>query len=52
MPLPHFLLLVCVVIFLAGLTIWAVTASGVSLMALGLMALFGAGIARLMARVE
>lgn len=50
MPLPHFLILILAVILTAGLTIWAASAVGIPLFALGLLALAGAGIAHLSAR--
>lgn len=39
MPLPHFLLLIAMVILAAGLTLWAAFASGVPLAVLALVAL-------------
>lgn len=50
MPLPHFLILVLAVILAAGLTIWAASAVGVPLFALGLLALVAAAVAHLTAR--
>lgn len=52
MPLPHFLILLAVVVIAAGATIWLATSSGVSIAALAVMALIGAGVVRLLARVE
>lgn len=50
MPLPHFLILILAVILAGGLTIWAASAVGVPPLALGLLALAGAGIAHLTTR--
>lgn len=50
MPLPHFLILILAVILAAGLTLWAASAAGVPLFALGLLALAAAGIAHLTTR--
>ncbi len=47
MPLPHFLLLIVTVIAAAGLTLWLATGLEVPVLALGLAALTGAGLARL-----
>ncbi len=47
MPLPHFLALLFAVVLAAGLTIWAASAVGVPLFALGLVALMAACIAHL-----
>ncbi|SIS84411.1 hypothetical protein [Phaeovulum vinaykumarii] len=52
LPLPHFLVLVVAVILAAALTLWAAFRAGISLMAVGLLALAGAGVVRLMTRVE
>lgn len=52
MPLPHFLILIAVVICAAGVTLWFATAKGVPFAALALAALIGAGLIRLLARVE
>lgn len=52
MPLPHFLILIAVVVLAAALTLWLAAAKGVPLAALALVALVGAGLVRLMARVE
>jgi hypothetical protein len=52
MPLPHFLALLVIVILAAALTLWLASAFGVSMAILALLALIGAGIVRLMARVE
>ncbi len=52
MPLPHFLILLAVVVIAAGATIWLATSSGVSIATLAVMALIGAGVVRLLARVE
>lgn len=50
MPLPHFLILILAVILAAGLTIWAASAVGIPLFALGLLALLAAAIAHLTTR--
>ncbi|WP_199259799.1 hypothetical protein [Paracoccus binzhouensis] len=50
MPLPHFLILILAVILAAGLTIWAASAVGIPLVAIGLLALAAAGIAHLTMR--
>jgi len=50
MPLPHFLILVLAVILAAGLTIWAASAVGVPMLALGLVALMAAAVAHLAMR--
>jgi len=42
MPLPHLLGLILVVLVAAGVTIWAATGLGVSLVALSALALLGA----------
>lgn len=47
MPLPHFLILMLAVILAAGLTLWAASAVGIPLFALGLLVLAAAGIAHL-----
>ncbi|MNU03330.1 hypothetical protein D3C72_2473130 [compost metagenome] len=47
MPLPHFLVLIFTVILAAAVTIWAASAVGVPLVALGLIALMAAAIAHL-----
>ncbi len=52
MPLPHFLILILAVILAAGLTIWAASAIGIPLFALGLLALLAAAIADLKPRDE
>lgn len=52
MPLPHFLVLLLVVIAAAGATLWIASSAGVPLAALALAALFGAALMRLLARVE
>jgi hypothetical protein len=50
MPLPHFLILILAVILAAGLTIWAASAIGIPLFALGFLALLAAAIAHLTTR--
>ncbi len=50
MPLPHFLLMIVLVIFAAGLTVWAVSAAGVPLAALAITALLGAAAVGLVGR--
>jgi len=50
MPLPHFLMLIIAVILAAGLTIWAASAVGIPLFALGFLALLAAAIAHLSMR--
>ncbi|SFA44705.1 hypothetical protein SAMN04487972_103253 [Paracoccus halophilus] len=50
MPLPHFLLLILVVILAAGVTIWMANAAGIPLFALGLVALLAAALVHLSAR--
>ena len=52
MPLPHFLMMLLAVIAAAGLTIFLAVQSGLSLAVLGLGALIGAGLIRMLARVE
>ena len=52
MPLPHFLTLLIVVLIAAALTLWGLTASGVPFALIALGALVGAGVVRLMTRVE
>lgn len=52
MPLPHFLILLLVVIAAAGATLWMASSAGVPLAALALAALVGAALMRLLARVE
>ncbi|QFQ86753.1 hypothetical protein F8A10_04495 [Paracoccus kondratievae] len=47
MPLPHFLIMILAVILTGGLTIWAASAAGVPLFALGLLVLLAAAIAHL-----
>lgn len=50
MPLPHFLVLIAVVILLAGLTIWAALVTGVPLAVLGLVALMAVAVVHFAAR--
>ena len=52
MPLPHFLMLILVVILAAGLTIFLAAQAGVPMVALDLGALVGACLMRMLARVE
>ncbi|MGO4854317.1 hypothetical protein [Phaeovulum sp. W22_SRMD_FR3] len=52
MPLPHFLALIIAVILAAGATLWFAAHAGLPLPLLGLGLLAGAGLVRLMARVE
>lgn len=52
MPLPHFLIMILAVIAAAGLTIFLAVQSGLSLAGLGLATLIGAGLMRMLARVE
>lgn len=52
MPLPHFLILLLVVIAAAGATLWMASSAGVPVAALALAALVGAALMRLLARVE
>jgi hypothetical protein len=52
MPLPHFLLLLVVVVLAAGATLWVASSAGVPFAALALAALVGAALMRLLARVE
>lgn len=52
MPLPHFLILIAAVILAAAVTLWFAATKGVPFAALALAALIGAGVIRLMARVE
>ncbi|WP_192876654.1 hypothetical protein [Paracoccus jeotgali] len=47
MPLPHFLLMLAAVILAAATTIWVSLANGVSVVAVALVALIGAGVAHL-----
>lgn len=51
-PLPHFLLMLCVIVLAAGVTLWFALHSGISLPALGVLLLLAAGVVRLFARVE
>lgn len=50
MPLPHFLLMIAVVVMAAALTIWASVSAGVPLIALALIALTGAAVLHLSMR--
>lgn len=50
MPLPQFLLLIVSVLIAAGTTIWVAVKAGISLTALGLLALTGVGIVHLSMR--
>lgn len=50
MPLPHFLLLIAVVILAAAVTLWVSVSAGVPLVALGLIALTGAAVLHLTMR--
>lgn len=50
MPLPHFLLMIALVICAAGLTVWAVSAAGLPLAALAVTALLGAAAVGLVGR--
>ena len=52
MPLPHFLLLLVIVIGAAGVTIWLASSAGLPLAGMALLAVVAAGLVRLMARVE
>jgi hypothetical protein len=52
MPLPHFLLLIALVVIAAGATIWVASSVGVSWAAVTLVVLIGAALVRLLARVE
>jgi len=52
MPLPHFLLLIAAVILAGALTVFIALHQGISLPALGLVALVAAALVRMMARVE
>lgn len=52
MPLPHFLTLIALVTFGAALTVWLAAGAGVPLPLLGLIALLGAGLVRLMMRAQ
>lgn len=50
MPLPHFLLMIALVNFAAGLTVWAVSASGLPMAVLAVTALLGAAAVGLVGR--
>lgn len=50
MPLPHFLLMIAIVVLTAMLTIWATLSAGVPLAALALIALTGAAVLHLSMR--
>lgn len=50
MPLPHFLLMIALVICSAGLTVWAVSAAGLPMAALAVTALLGAAAVGLVGR--
>jgi|LLEQ01.1.fsa_nt_gi uncharacterized membrane protein AbrB (regulator of aidB expression) len=52
MPLPHFLTLLVVVLIAAALSLWALAAFGVPAAYIALGALIGAGVVRMMTRVE
>lgn len=52
MPLPHFLLMICVILTAAGVTVWAATHVGIPFGFVALVALLAAGVIRLMGRVE
>ncbi|MDO5632899.1 MAG: hypothetical protein Q4G22_13840 [Paracoccus sp. (in: a-proteobacteria)] len=50
MPLPHFLLMIAIVILLAAVTLWASVAAGIPLAALAIVALMGAAVLHLSMR--
>jgi len=50
MPLPHFLLVLALVILAAALTIWAASSAGVPMAAMGLTALLAAAVVGLVGR--
>ncbi|WP_229583160.1 hypothetical protein [Paracoccus sp. S-4012] len=50
MPLPHFLVMLLLVVTAAGLTLWAVSAAGVPLFALAVTALLAAAAVHLVGR--
>ncbi|WP_372839928.1 hypothetical protein [Phaeovulum sp.] len=52
MPLPHFLILLALVIAAAAATLWFATSAGVPVAVLALVALVGAALVRLLAPVE
>lgn len=52
MPLPHFLLMLVVVIVAALLTIWAAVSVGVPIAVLGVLLLIAAMLAHLAGRIE
>ncbi|WP_376873955.1 hypothetical protein [Albirhodobacter sp. R86504] len=52
MPLPHFLTLLVVVLIAAAVTLWTLTASGVPIAYIAVGGLIGAGVIRLMTRIE
>ena len=52
MPLPHFLLMLLLVIVAAAMTIWAVSAAGVPMTALALTALLAAAVVGLVGRQQ
>jgi multisubunit Na+/H+ antiporter MnhE subunit len=52
MPLPHFLALLVIVLIAGAVTLWLLASSGVPVAYVALGALIGAGVMRLMTRVE
>lgn len=52
MPLPHFLVLLCLVVIAAGATIWLASQAGISAAIVATGVLFAAAIARLFMKVE
>lgn len=50
MPLPHFLLMIAIVILAAAVTVWATLSAGIPLAALALIALTGAAVLHLSMR--
>lgn len=52
LPLPHFLLLLCLVVIAAGATIWLVSQAGIPAAVAAMAVLFAAAIARLFMKVE
>lgn len=52
MPLPHFLLMLALVIIAAGVTIWVASSVGVPMAVVAVVVLIGAALVRLLARVE
>ena len=50
MPLPHFLMMLALVVLAAGLTIWAASSAGLPMAALAITALLAAAVVGLAGR--